>query len=131
MATQNKNRYKDLDLDFFPHPATGDISKKLDAEAIKRSIRTLVLTRFYERLFQPDIGTNVSDLLFDLSTPVTASIIKKQIEDVIKNYEPRAEVLSVSVQPNNFGREYLINIVFQIVNRPEPIVFEFILERTR
>lgn len=129
--TTKKYRWKDLDLDFLPHPATHDIAKKYDAEAVKRSIRTLVLTRFYERLFQPDIGTNVSDLLFDLATPYTAVIIQKQIEDVITNYEPRANLISVEVHADNMGRSYLINITFIIANQPEPITFQFILERTR
>lgn len=129
--TTKKYRWKDLDLDFIPHPATNDIAKKYDAEAIKRSIRTLVLTRFYERLFQPEIGTNVPDLLFDLPTPIMAATIKRQIEDVVKNYEKRAELIDVQVSPNNMGRSYLINITFLIVNQPEPITLQFILERTR
>lgn len=129
--TTKKYRWKDLDLDFIPHPATNDIAKKYDAEAIKRSIRSLVQTRFYERLFQPDIGTNVQDLLFDLATPSTASIIQRQIEDVIINFEKRAQLIEVEVVADNMGRSYTINITFLIINQPEPIQFQFILERTR
>lgn len=129
--TTKNHRWKDLDLNFIPHPATNDIAKKYDAEAIKRSIRTLVLTRFYERLFQPDIGTSVPDMLFDLATPATAVVVQKHIEDVINNYERRAQLMSVDVLADNMGRSYTINITFMIINQPEPITFQFILERTR
>lgn len=129
--TTKKYRWKDLDLNFIPHPVTNDIAKKYDAEAVKRSIRTLVLTRFYERLFQPDIGTSVPDMLLDLATPYTAVMVQKHIEDVIINYEKRAQLISVEVQADNQGRSYVINITFTILNQPEPIEFQFILERTR
>lgn len=124
-------RYKDLDLDFMPHPVTGDITRKFDAEAIKRSIRTLVLTRYYDRLFQPDIGSTVPDLLFENATPVTTSQLQTSIERVINNFEPRVELIRVEVVASPDEHEYIINIFFNIVNRPEPIEVSFVLKRTR
>ena len=132
-SIRQKGRYRDLDLDFIPHPVTGDIVTKTDAEAIKRSVKTLVLTRFYDRLWQPDIGSSAPDLLFENNTPITITLLQQTIENVIKNHEPRVELIEVQVTDrvdvNN--REYIVNEIFNIVNRPEPIKVNFVLKRTR
>lgn len=126
----NRKRYSDLDLAFIPHPVTKDISKKYDAEAVKRSIKCLVLTRFYERLMQPDIGCTASAMLFELANPLMANNIKTEIENIVRNHEPRAEIISVDVSVKSV-HEYVVNIIFNIINRQDPITLNFILERTR
>ena len=128
--TAKTARYKDLDLDFIAHPVTGDITKKLDEEAIKRSVKTLVLTRFYQRLRQPDIGSNAQAILFENSTPIVATNLKKTIESVINNNEPRVELISVDVEVED-EISYKVNIQFNLINRPDPVNLEFVLRRTR
>ena len=86
MATRT---YTDIDLNFTRHPVTGDVALKYDASAIKAAVKHLVMTRFYERLFHSEIGTPVSDLLFELASPSLSIRLKKSIADVINNYEPR------------------------------------------
>jgi len=126
-----RHRYKDLDLNFIPHPSTGDIVKKYDAEAIKRSVRSLILTKYYDRLFQPLIGSNVPTMLFENATPITATLLKKSIEDTINTFEKRVELIGVDVKDNSNDYEYVINIRFNISNDPSPISVDFVLKRTR
>lgn len=139
MAVQNKNRrldYSDLDLDFIPHPATGDVVKKFGEDAIKRSVRNLVLTNFYERPFRPYIGSNAQKLLFDNINPLTATFLKNSIIETIVNFEPRVRLLEddnrgviVTVDPDNNG--YNVQISYIIINRLEPAVINLFLERIR
>lgn len=123
--------YTDLDLDFFAKPGSKDISKKVGEEAIKRSIRNLILTNFYDRLFQPNIGSNVYKLLFSNVTDVTAILISDAIREVITNFEPRCIVLAVDVLPTEDNNAYTATITYQLLNRPEPVVTEIFLERIR
>lgn len=124
-------RYTDIDLDFLPHPVTGDIRKKTDAEAIKRSVKTLVLTNFYERPFQPTIGSSVAGLLFEQMHPMTTVSIKDSITEVIRNFEPRVDLISVEVYPDYQDQKYDVTITFFVLNGNEPVTLEVVLERTR
>lgn len=131
-----RNDYSDLDLDFLPHPTTKDVVKKTGIDAIKRSVRNLVLTNFYDRKFRHGIGSNATKILFDNINPFTATFLKNAIVEVITNFEPRVKLSSdenngviVSVDPDNNG--YVVRISFSIVNRGEPAVISLFLERIR
>ena len=89
--------YADLDLDFLMHPTTKDVSKKTGEDAIKRSVRNLVLTNFCERPFRSFIGSNVRGLLFENATPMTAVFLQDAIREVINNFEPRVLLSEVTV----------------------------------
>ena len=124
--------YKDLNLIFSPHPNTKDITKKTDIEAVKQSVKNLVLTNHYERPFHPEIGSNVTDILFEPMTPLTANLLTKQISEVITNFEPRARLVSVNANPRLDQNEYEVTINFYIVNIPGELVsFTTMLERLR
>lgn len=123
--------FVDLDLNFLRHPVTGDLSLKYDATAIKAAVKNLVMTRHYERSFHSEIGTNVPDLLFDLSGPSLSLRLKKSIEEVINNYEPRASVISIDVDYPSDSNSVSISINFRIVNTEAPLTVDLILERTR
>jgi len=124
--------YKDLNLNFSPHPNTKDITKKTDIEAVKQSVKNLVLTRHYERPFHPEIGSNVTDILFEPMTPLTANLLTKQISEVINNFEPRARLVSVNANPRIDRNEYEVTINFYVVNIPGELVsFTTMLERLR
>ena len=92
---RNARQYTDLDLFFGRKSVSKDINKVTDVQAVKRSIRNLVLTNHYEKPFHPEIGSGVRDMLFELMTPLTAHILTRKIEDVIENFEPRARLISV------------------------------------
>jgi phage baseplate assembly protein W len=126
-----KPDYSDLDLDFIMHPTTKDVVIKKGADAIKRSVRNLILTNFYDRPFRPYIGSNVNKLLFENMNPLTATFLKDAIIEVITNYEPRVRLSSVELgeDPDNNGINVTISYV--ILNRSEPVVITIFLERIR
>ena len=123
--------YKDLNLDFQKNTATKDIQKLTDAEAVKRSVRNLINTNHYERPFHPEIGSNLRAMLFENITPQMNHIISKNIELLIKNYEPRCRLVQVNTQPMFDRNGYACQISFYVVNYPEPVTVETFLERLR
>ena len=130
--TRNVRQYTDLDLFFGKKSSNSDIQDITDVKAVKRSIRNLVLLNHYEKPFHPEIASGVRDMLFELMTPVTATILARKIEDVINNYEPRARLISVTALPNLDRNEYEVSIEFYIVNQPTELVdLTIMLERVR
>jgi phage baseplate assembly protein W len=123
--------YSDLDLDFIAHPTTKDVAIKTGADAIKRSVRNLILTNFYEKPFRPGIGSSAVKLLFDNMSPLVSSFLENAIDEVIQNYEPRVAVLSVKVTPDFDNNGYNARIDFVVLNRNEPLTTTIFLERVR
>ena len=115
-------QWKDLDLFFGKKQASKDINKVVDIQAVKRSVRNLVLLNHYEKPFHPEIGSGVRDMLFELMTPITAFILAKKIEDVIENFEPRAKLVGVRALPNLDRNEYEVTVEFYVVNTPTELV---------
>lgn len=128
---RNTRTFSDLDLNFTAHPVTGDVTKKLDIEAIKQSVRNLILTKNFERPFHSEIGSQVRAVLFEPASPSTTVILKKSIEDVINNFEPRVILDDVQVSGNIDDNAYYIKIYFRIINTETPIDVDLILKRTR
>ena len=124
-------KFSDLDLDFSAHPVTKDVVKKLNDNAIAGSIRNLLLTSHYERLFNPELGSNIKKMLFEPIDNITTSIIQGMILQTIQNYEPRVTIQDVIATPDYDNDRYNIKIVFFINNTLEPIVVSFFLERVR
>ena len=129
---RNVRQYTDLDLFFAKKATSKDISKVTDIQAVKRSIRNLVLTNHYEKPFHPEIGSGVRGIVFEPMTPLTAHILTRKIEDVIENFEPRARLISVRAQPNLDRNEYECTVQFYVVNAPTELVdLTVFLERLR
>jgi phage baseplate assembly protein W len=129
---RNVRQYTDLDLFFGKKATSKDINKVTDIQAVKRSIRNLVLTNHYEKPFHPEIGSGVRGVLFELMTPITAHVLTQQIENVIENFEPRARLISVRAQPNLDRNEYECTIEFYVANTPTELVdLTVFLERLR
>ena len=123
--------YKDLNLDFAQNTATKDIQKMLDVESVKRSVRNLINLNHYEKPFHPEIGSNLRALLFENITPQISHFIGKQIELLIKNYEPRCRLVQVANMPNLDRNGYSVSISFYVVNHSEPVQVESFVERLR
>ena len=123
--------YQDLNLDFQQNTATKDIQKITDVEAVKRSVRNLINLNHYEKPFHPEIGSNLRAMLFENMTPQINALISKQIEQLIQNYEPRARVVQARTVPLFDRHAYAVTLSFQVVNSPEPVVVEQLLERLR
>ncbi len=126
MAT---DRFKDIDLNFIAHPATGDISIKTNEEAIRRALRNLIQLRTGEKPFHPEIASGVRDLLFEPATPLTAIRIQNEIERVIRTYEPRVVLNNVRADLNTDGNSFSISISFNVKNVISPSRLSFSLER--
>lgn len=131
VTTKIARTYKDLDLLFNVHPIKKDINKHTAELAVINSIKNLVLTNHYERLFQPDIGSNVNKLLFENMDLITAAALEREIQQVIENYEPRARIYKVSVIPDYDNNKFSVDMEFLINNLTEPITITFFLERVR
>jgi phage baseplate assembly protein W len=126
-----KNDYSDLDLDFLSHPTTKDVMRKTGTEAIKRSVRNLLLTNFYDRPFQSYIGSNALKLLFDNASPITVNFLENAIRETLQNFEPRISVQSLEVKFDYDNNGYNLKLYFLIVNRNEPENITLFLERIR
>ena len=131
-TVRSTRQYTDLDLFFGKKSSNSDVQDITDVKAVKRSIRNLVLLNHYEKPFHPEIASGVRDMLFELMTPVTATILARKIEDVITNFEPRARLISVNALPNLDRNEYEVSIEFYVVNQPTELVdLTIMLERVR
>ena len=129
---RNVRQYKDLDLFFGKKQASGDINKVTDIQAVKRSVRNLVLLNHYEKPFHPEIGSGVRDMLFENMSPLTSHALTTEIEDVIENFEPRAKLVGVRALPNLDRNEYEVTVEFYVVNAPTELVdLTIFLERLR
>jgi phage baseplate assembly protein W len=123
--------FSDLDLAFIPHPITGNVGKKANREAVRQSVKSLVLTDYFERPFKSDIGCSIRYFLFELFTPPVKQQMERAIREVIKNYEPRADVFEVLVEERPDLNALTVSVAFMILNDPDPVILDVILERVR
>lgn len=123
--------FSDIDLSFSKHPVTDDVAKKYDDYAIKQSIKSLVLTKNYERPFHSEIGSPLLSLMFEPVSPATAQIIKKVIEQTIINFEPRVVLTEVEVKFSPDNNAVYASITYRIVNTTTPQTLNLTLKRTR
>lgn len=127
----NTRIYSDFDLDFIPHPLTGDIVMKYNDEAIKRAIRQLVLLDSYEKPFHPQIAGGVYQMLFEPMGRGTAISIESRLRFLITQFEKRCDIDDIIVDPNYTGDGYDITIIYKIVNQLDPIEQKIFLQRVR
>tara|TARA_B100001029_G_C14936471_1_gene380700 strand:- start:370 stop:768 length:399 start_codon:yes stop_codon:yes gene_type:complete len=132
MKTRISRAFKDISLSFNPHPVTNDLTVIKNENAIKKSVRNLVQTIPGERFFNSILGTDIRGSLFDFVDYGTASVIEKQIQTTIENFEPRVENLNIEVFPRPDRNEFEVNIYFDIIGQQFPSqAFQYILEATR
>ncbi len=124
-------QFRDIDMNFTAHPVTRDVSKKIGDAAIIQSLKNLLSTGRYERLFQPDIYSDLKQQLFQPLDNITASAIGNEVENVIRKFEPRVDLTQVNVTPDYDNNGFSCSITFFIVNQTNPITVELFLERIR
>ena len=130
--SRNMRQHRDLDLFFSRKQGSGDVNRITDVEAVKRSVRNLLLLNTFEKPFHPEIAGNMRGMLFENMTPLTAAVISRQVEDCINNFEPRARLVGVATTPDFDKNEYKVSIYFYVVNAPtEMVEVTQILERLR
>lgn len=128
---RNTRIFSDIDLNFTAHPVTKDITRRNDENAVKQSVRNLLLTRNFERPFHSEIGSPIRALLFEPVGPMFVVMMQRAIIDVINNFEPRVEILDVSVNDSIDANAVYVTLEFKIVNTERPITLDLALERTR
>jgi phage baseplate assembly protein W len=128
---RNTRLFSDIDLNFTAHPVTKDITRRFDENAIKASIKNLLLTRNFERPFHSEIGSPIRALMFELPGPMFDVMLQRAIIDVINNFEPRVELTEVLVNDASDLNAVYVTIEFKIVNTERPITLDLALERTR
>lgn len=123
--------FSDLDLNFTKHPITKDVSRKTGYNAIIASIKNLVYTNFYERPFNPKLGSNIRAMLFEPLDPITGTVLQKELKILIQNYEPRVSVRDVQVVADYDRNAYQVTLTFFTINSTEPLRTVLFLNRLR
>ena len=123
--------YSDFKKNLEMSPLSSDLTLLKDEDAVKESIRNLLLTDRGERLMQPNIGGNLKAMLFENITPAILTLIEDQAKETIELYEPRAELIDVIATSNIDDNIVRIEVQFYIQNNQQPISVDVFLERTR
>ena len=131
MPVVNNVVYKDFDTLFAAHPVTGKLNTKINNEAVIRAVKNLVLTNKGERPYQPFIGGDVRNKLFELNDGTLEVEVETAIQYVIREYEPRAELISVRANNQIDQHRLAVDIKFRVVNQTDPVNINFFLERVR
>jgi hypothetical protein len=126
-----KYTYTDINLSLLKSPSTLDIVKRYDVEAVKSSVRNILMTNSGEKLFKPDFGANLYNLLFELITPATKMLARRQIVEEIQKWEPRVDVTNVDISMTNDARGELIITVDFYVRADSPIEASVTVNLTR
>lgn len=131
LASNQLREYRDLDMNFTIHPIKKDVNKVIGEYAIINSIKNLLLTNYYERPFQPFLGSNVRKLLFEPLDAIVARTLEIEIKTVLQNFEPRVQVISVKVIAKLDENGFDVTLEFKPLNILTPITITFFLERVR
>jgi phage baseplate assembly protein W len=123
--------YSDLDLTFKKLPVTNDVALSYDEQAVVRSVRNLLLTGFYERPFQPNIGSNLNKLLFEPADQLTSNLIQSEVRDVISNFEPRVTVNTINVTISPDENSFNLSMTFFVGNNTRATTVTLLLQRSR
>jgi len=126
-----KKSYKDLSFDFTANPQTGDVATVKDAVSVKRGIKNILLTAPMERLFQPEVGSGIKNLLFEPMSPLTEQRLSDACRDAIDAWEKRASVIDITVIPEEDYNRYRVAIKFSINNSLITEQVEVFLNRER
>jgi hypothetical protein len=123
--------YSDLDLRFLRQPVSGDVSFSYDEQAVTRSIKNLLSSKPYDRLWQPTLGSVIDNILFEPITQLNANLIKDEVVRIINNFEPRATIATIDVSAYPDQNGYSVNLFFYVGNNTSPTAINIILQRAR
>ena len=133
MAIVNRKARKfiDFDLNFQSDLQTKDLIESENENAVKQSIKNLILTKNYERKFHPEIGCQITSLLFENFDPKIIGIMKQTIQNVINQFEPRARLISVDIHDASDRNDLEVNVQFRMTNVNLPVTVSTTLQRAR
>lgn len=131
MSRHANNIFRDISTNLEIHPTRKDLLSIADDDAVKRSIRNLISTNTYERVFDPQKGSNIIANLFENIDRLTLSQIEMRVRSVVENYEPRARLMAVNATARGADNSVSVNVVFSVIGNSKPVSFDVILERAR
>ena len=131
MSRRKEVIYSDIRGDLSLNPATDDVLLVTNEEAIRTSIINLLNTDRYERVMKPNLGSNIRALLFENADVQTAYNLRELIYETIETFEPRCNLIDVIVEDDQDRNAYNLYITFTLINKSEPQLLEFALERVR
>ena len=123
--------YSDFSASFSRNVITNDVVRLNDIDAVKRSVKNLIVTDKYERLLDPELGAGISELLFEQMTPLTTVALRETIIQTLNQYEPRINIDTIDVTPDYDRNSYFISIAFSLVRNEQAGTVEFLLNRIR
>ena len=129
--TRSQEFFSDFTRNLEQVPGRKDVSRVVNENAVKESIRNLVLTNRGERLFQPNIGCDIQGSLFENIDANTILILKENIKSTIRTYEPRCNLRDVEVSGNIDTNELRVKIVFSVINTTTTSSLTIDLSRVR
>lgn len=131
--TSTREYYSDIPTEFTLNPVNGDLTRKVNEEAVKQSLLNLLLTSKGEIPFQPNVGSDLYQVLFDNATPNSIVLAKELIKETIENFEPRVDLIDVELSSANEldNNTIRLSIIFYIINSEEPVTFTTFLTRIR
>ena len=127
----NSRIYSDIDFRFKPHPITGDVTIKYYSDAIRRSVRNIVLTNFYERPFKPSLGSSLRNQLFEMTTDRKVRRLAVRVQKIIEDFEPRVENVKVQFGEVSDRNELDVTIFYNIKNNSQGQELDFTVSRAR
>ena len=130
-SNRSSRSFRDLDLDFTRNAVTNDVNVVEDVISVKRAVKNLVQTNFYERPFQPELGCGIRELLFEPYSPLTAVFLKRKISEVITNHEPRVRLEDISLDDDPDRNRLKVDLYFYVVGVNEPQTVSTFLQRLR
>lgn len=134
LITQSQKKvetYSDFTNNLARHPITSQLVILKNEDAVRQAFKNLIYTNIFERFFNPFFGTNVNASLFELATPFLIEDLTTAINLSAKQFEPRVQIINLSIPPSTDGNSITITIVFQLVNNPTPITLPILLKRIR
>jgi phage baseplate assembly protein W len=123
IVTTRTSDYSDIDATFELR-TNGDVYRKIDAAAVKQSVKNIVMTNHYEKPFDMFFGGNVQRYLFELAEDDDSSRVEDMVIRAIQNREPRALVREVYADLSPDSNSLNVRIVFQVVNTGEVVSFQ-------
>ena len=129
--SRRREIHSDFHKDLALLPGRNDIGRLVNENAVKESIKNILLTNRGERMFQPRLGGDIHAMLFENVSPVTTIIMRDKIEDVLNAYEPRCGLLDVEVLGDIDSNTVKINVVFHVINSETPQTLSIDIDRVR
>ena len=123
--------YSDFHKAFTIHPEKHDLTRLVNEASVVEALKNLILTQRGERFFNPDFGTDINSLLFELVSPITMDALNTLIRSAIENFEPRVRVISLEVRDDVDSNSFLVELTYNTTNQTKPVTVQFLLNRVR